>query len=658
MGVEVGVGGEGGEGGETGEGGEGGEGGKANGDNNDVTMTDGTSMETGDKEDKEDKDDKEEEEGNGQDNDIQMTNATNEGNDSSSSSSSSSSSAAPVKELPPPPPAVHQEGECLECYAGSGKLIKHLGGHKKEPPVVKTKSGHKRGRTGPILIMGLREIPMPKDEEPGEVSDDEIAPDEDATMERIQLIRLRKMRGLIKKKNAIKIQRRKEREIELVKMIEMKEKRKEVCKDILEALDYENLNDLEDAMKEAAKLGLEGKNGLKGDNAGAWRCRELKEAYRLKSGIESKKKNQDRLRAVRAKKDKLAQEEREYRREEWYEKEHQMSKWRVNADLIGKDRYCNRYWIFSWHSDVVYMENINVTSTNTTRYSSTTSTSSKSERAVEAMSCWNFYTKDQIIELHASLDYRGERENKLRDNLNLHFFDLIESMRARQWVFDSFQLDEVHQSEGWVKQGHALIGRSVRRVYEDGNTFVDGRIMAYWSKTNGKKNDFDQWIMLHKNEEMEYLSLEEVEESMMCLEKGIFTSDQLVEQLKKQAKSNKSSSKSSVTSSSSSTSSLSSASSEPHWNKDGHSFIGLRTCVLIERIEKQSKRKKSKKKKNSKNDSADDSAAVAAANLAASASNRTTSTGKIFFFFYIFLHVHFSIQTNFIWKFSFLIFNF
>ena len=57
--------------------------------------------------------------------------------------------------------------------------------------------------------------------------------------------------------------------------------------------------------------------------------------------------------------------------------------------------------------------------------------------------CWDFYTKDQIIELHASLDYRGKRENDLKDRLHNMYFDLIEAMRTSQWTFDSFALDEV-----------------------------------------------------------------------------------------------------------------------------------------------------------------------------------------------------------------------
>ena len=80
--------------------------------------------------------------------------------------------------------------------------------------------------------------------------------------------------------------------------------------------------------------------------------------------------------------------------------------------------------------------------------------------------CWDFYTKDQIIELHASLDYRGKRENDLKDRLHNMYFDLIEAMRTSQWTFDSFALDEVHTSVGWLKQGHAFVGKSCRRIYE------------------------------------------------------------------------------------------------------------------------------------------------------------------------------------------------
>ena len=46
------------------------------------------------------------------------------------------------------------------------------------------------------------------------------------------------------------------------------------------------------------------------------RCRELKEAYRQRPGIEQKRRNQERLRKIRAKKDRLATEERTIKYEE------------------------------------------------------------------------------------------------------------------------------------------------------------------------------------------------------------------------------------------------------------------------------------------------------------------------------------------------------
>ena len=46
-------------------------------------------------------------------------------------------------------------------------------------PVAPTK---KRGRTGPLLIMGLPECPIPKDEEIADVSDDEVAPSDDVSV--------------------------------------------------------------------------------------------------------------------------------------------------------------------------------------------------------------------------------------------------------------------------------------------------------------------------------------------------------------------------------------------------------------------------------------------------------------------------------------------
>ena len=57
-------------------------------------------------------------------------------------------------------------------------------------------------------------------------------------------------------------------------------------------------------------------------------------------------------------------------------------------------------------------------------------------------------------------------------------FLIVESMRPKQYVFDNFLLDEKHEL-GWQKLGHPLVGKSARRIYSDGNAYVDGRIMAY-----------------------------------------------------------------------------------------------------------------------------------------------------------------------------------
>ena len=72
---------------------------------------------------------------------------------------------------------------------------------------------------------------------------------------------------------------------------------------------------------------------------------------------------------------------------------------------------------------------------------------------MEDAKCWDFYTKDQIIELHASLDYRGKRENDLKDRLHNMYFDLIEAMRTSQWTFDSFALDEVRNNAKEQRKG-------------------------------------------------------------------------------------------------------------------------------------------------------------------------------------------------------------
>ena len=65
--------------------------------------------------------------------------------------------------------------------------------------------------------------------------------------------------GEIKKHNERKVIRRKEVEARRLIIIKKQEEKAKVRKAILEALDYENLVDLDEAMQEATALGLEGK---------------------------------------------------------------------------------------------------------------------------------------------------------------------------------------------------------------------------------------------------------------------------------------------------------------------------------------------------------------------------------------------------------------
>ena len=154
------------------------------------------------------------------------------------------------------------------------------------------------------------------------------------------------------------------------------------------------------------------------------------------------------------------------RHEEYLMREEKTRKYRVGADLVGKDRFHNRYWMFSWNPEVLYVEYVSSSGANGT----CTGTASSGHNGgsgggsggsgggsggptMEDAKCWDFYTKDQIIELHASLDYRGKRENDLKDRLHNMYFDLIEAMRTSQWTFDSFALDEVRNNAKEQRKG-------------------------------------------------------------------------------------------------------------------------------------------------------------------------------------------------------------
>ena len=69
--------------------------------------------------------------------------------------------------------------------------------------------------------------------------------------------------------------------------------------------------------------------------------------------------------------------------------------------------------MFPWNPDVVFLEIVQQDTYNS-KDKKTTSSSSSSSSSSSLSHNWNFYTRDQIIELHASLDYRGKRENNLR----------------------------------------------------------------------------------------------------------------------------------------------------------------------------------------------------------------------------------------------------
>ena len=68
------------------------------------------------------------------------------------------------------------------------------------------------------------------------------------------------MNAEISGRNELKAKQRLLYAKELKKFANLEVERKECRSNLLEALDYENLIDLDEAMKEAAALGLEGKN--------------------------------------------------------------------------------------------------------------------------------------------------------------------------------------------------------------------------------------------------------------------------------------------------------------------------------------------------------------------------------------------------------------
>jgi hypothetical protein len=181
-----------------------------------------------------DDDEEEEEEEEVIDNDIVMKDAEDVNTSTSSTSSSSSSSSSSTTAT----------------------------GTNAENP---KKSGKKKSRNGPMLIYfygstkGYAEIPPPKDIKPVEPGPDENLIDlntdnNKVTMSRQDTMKVRKLNAEIGVRNEQRAKERVKYEKELKKFHNLENERKLVKKQILEALDYENINDLDKAMKEAVSI--------------------------------------------------------------------------------------------------------------------------------------------------------------------------------------------------------------------------------------------------------------------------------------------------------------------------------------------------------------------------------------------------------------------
>ena len=131
------------------------------------------------------------------------------------------------------------------------------------------------------------------------------------------------------------------------------------------------------------------------------------------------------------------------------------------------------------------------------------------------------------------------------------------------------------------------------------NAYVDGRIMAYLPPQGspGERNYAPpEWLMMHKNEDVEYLDKEEAEEAVKFARLGIFTEEEekllKAKEQREQATAAASmpgqdESAKKITVSEGVTSGAvhedgdALMTDEQPWRHEGHPFIGKRTCVNL-----------------------------------------------------------------------------
>ena len=280
-----------------------------------------------------------------------------------------------------------------------------------------TKKQSQRSRTRkPPMIDGVIEIKMPPLPEVEVVSDDEEMPNLPndvskppegfmSTGERIrwrklkqaEKLRVRNLKEDIKLRNLARDKRRRNAAATKIKNLQLSKRREEVREAILNALDMENLQELDEALDAARECGLEGKN-----KRGAWRCSEMKEAYRSRPRIEKRFKDIEERRKKRAAEEEEAFIVRRDANEEHKKIRDMMAPYPVRTQMLGKDANYNRYWIFAGVPGVVFKE---------------------VQEVAGSEESWSFYTPDQIIEFVASLDDRGIRECELKKALETEFFD-------------------------------------------------------------------------------------------------------------------------------------------------------------------------------------------------------------------------------------------
>ena len=119
---------------------------------------------------------------------------------------------------------------------------------------------HRSANKKVLLIDGVPEIPVPGFPPLEVVSDDEAEPSESGNLDALDRSKSRRELQELKQRNARRAARRRAAEVERQKRAVLHEKRAKFREEVHVAIAYEDIPKMEMKLKQAAALGLEGKD--------------------------------------------------------------------------------------------------------------------------------------------------------------------------------------------------------------------------------------------------------------------------------------------------------------------------------------------------------------------------------------------------------------